>query len=73
MNYNSILKYIFYRVFRYEDIFSQMDGVKSVYDFLGLQNVSSNSNSCQSPKNQDWIYNMTLNEIISIQNAVSSN
>ena len=54
-------------------MFCQMDGVKSVYDFLGLQNVSSNSNSCQSPKNQDWIYNMTLNEIISIQNAVSNN
>ena len=51
-------------------MFCHMNGVKSVYDFLGLQNVSSNSNSCQSPKNQDWIYNMTLNEIISIQNAV---
>ena len=52
-------------------MFCQMYGVKNVYDFLGLQNVSaSNLNSCQSPKHQDWIYNMTLNEIISIQNSV---
>ena len=67
------LKIINYRVIRYEDIACHRDGLKDVFDFVGFNNININSTlqTCSNPKEQEWIFELSLKEIISIQNSVS--
>ena len=68
-----VLKIINYRVIRYEDIACHLDGLKDVFDFVGFNNIIINSTlqTCSNPKEQEWIFELSLKEIISIQNSVS--